>query len=111
MVEVLSEHLFGDRLGRLRPQPCHLSFELGLPIACEVGQTCFIQNYVDHDPSAGARDYMCGHETSDGHDGTDFRLPSVAQEQAAVVVLAAADGQVLRTRDGMPDTWRKAACA
>jgi hypothetical protein len=80
-----------------------LSLELELPIACEIGQTCFIQNYVDHDPSRGARDYMCRHETYDGHDGTDFRLPSVAQERTGVVVRAAADGQVLRTRDGMQD--------
>ena len=55
-----------------------LSLELELPIACEIGQTCFIQNYVDHDPSMGARDYMCRQQTYDKHDGTDFRLPSVA---------------------------------
>jgi hypothetical protein len=80
-----------------------LGLELDLPIACEVGQTCFVQNYVDHDPSSGARDYACGSETYDGHDGTDFRLPSMAHERAGVAVLAAADGVVLRTRDGMAD--------
>ena len=80
-----------------------LSLELELPIACEIGQTCFIQNYVDHDPSRGARDYMCRHATYDKHDGTDFRLPSVAWERTGVAVRAAADGQVLRTRDGMQD--------
>jgi hypothetical protein len=79
------------------------SFELTLPIACEVGKTCFIQNYVDHDPSPRARDYMCGAETNDGHNGTDFRLPSMAEQRAGVAVLSAADGKVLRTRDGMPD--------
>ena len=77
------------------------SFELGLPIDCDVGRTCFIQNYVDHDSSPAARDYTCGHETYDGHDGTDFRLPSMIEERAGVAVHAAADGQVLRTRDGM----------
>ncbi|WP_425905563.1 M23 family metallopeptidase [Nitrobacter sp. TKz-YC02] len=80
-----------------------LSLELELPIACEIGQTCFIQNYVDHDPSRGACDYMCRHQTYDKHDGTDFRLPSVAWERTGVAVRAAADGQVLRTRDGMQD--------
>jgi hypothetical protein len=80
-----------------------MPLELELPIACEVGRTCFIQNYVDHDPSSGARDYMCRHETYNGHDGTDFRLPSMAQERTGVAVRAAADGQVLRTRDGMQD--------
>ncbi len=77
--------------------------ELKLPIACEVGQTCFIQNYVDHDASPGARDYMCAGETYEAHNGTDFRLPSMARQHAGVAVLAAADGRVLRTRDGMTD--------
>jgi hypothetical protein len=80
------------------------SFELRLPIACEVGDSsCFVQNYVDHDPSPSARDYTCGSETQDGHDGTDFRLPSMVEQRIGVAVLAAAEGQVLRTRDGMPD--------
>lgn len=80
-----------------------LSLELELPIACGIGETCFIQNYVDHDPSTGARDYMCRHQTYDGHNGTDFRLPSVARGRTGVAVRAAADGKVLRTRDGMQD--------
>ena len=46
---------------------------------------------------------MCGAETNDGHNGTDFRLPSMAEQRAGVAVLAAADGQVLRTRDSVPD--------
>jgi hypothetical protein len=79
------------------------ALELDLPIACDVGDTCFVQNYVDHDPSSDARDYACGSETYDGHSGTDFRLPSMAQEHAGVAVLAAAEGVVLRTRDGMAD--------
>jgi hypothetical protein len=87
-----------------------LSLELELPIACEIGQTCFIQNYVDHDPSRGARDYMCRHATYDKHDGTDFRLPSVAWERTGVAVRAAADGQVLRTRDGMQDVSVRTIC-
>lgn len=77
--------------------------ELVLPIACELGRTCVIQNYVDHDSSGDARDYACGRQTYDGHNGTDIRLPSVAQERGGVGVLAAADGVVLRTRDGMQD--------
>jgi hypothetical protein len=100
-----AQHAYGFALaiafcGSSGPALC---LELGLPIACEVGQTCFIQNYVDHDSTKAAHDYMCGRQTYDGHDGTDFRLPSMAQERAGVAVLAAADGKVLRTRDGMPD--------
>ena len=81
--------------------------ELKLPIDCEVGRSCFIQNYVDHDASSNARDYQCGTLTYDGHDGTDFRLPTLVAQRAGVNVLAVADGQVLRTRDGVVDVLQK----
>ncbi|WP_092163767.1 M23 family metallopeptidase [Bosea sp. CRIB-10] len=74
-----------------------------LPVACEVGRSCFIQNYVDADPSSSAKDYQCGSRSYDGHNGTDFRLPTMAAQRAGVDVLAAADGQVLRLRDGVED--------
>jgi len=69
------------------------AIELGLPIDCDVGRNCVIQQYVDHDLSSKARDYQCGTLTSDGHNGTDFRLPNLAARRAGVSVLAAADGQ------------------
>lgn len=74
-----------------------------MPVACELGRACFIQNYVDADPSAAARDYTCGTLSYDGHNGIDFRLPTTAAQQAGVDVLAAAPGRVLRRRDGMAD--------
>jgi murein DD-endopeptidase MepM/ murein hydrolase activator NlpD len=76
---------------------------LRLPVACEIGRTCFIQHYVDHDASPDASDYQCGTLTYDGHDGTDIRVPTTAAQKAGVDVVAAADGKVLRTRDGMED--------
>ncbi|ACL62970.1 M23 family metallopeptidase [Methylobacterium nodulans] len=77
---------------------------LRLPLACEPGHTCFVQHYVDHDPSPGIRDYACGSQTNDGHDGTDFRPPTRAAEAREVgTVLAAASGRVLRTRNDVPD--------
>lgn len=75
---------------------------LALPIDCQLGTTCFLQNYVDIDPGPGAKDYACGSATYDGHLGTDFRVLS-AEAADGVDVLAAADGTVLRLRDGMPD--------
>lgn len=75
----------------------------GMPVACEVGRSCFIQNYVDSDPAPSARDYACGSRSYDGHNGTDFRLTTMAAQLAGVDVLAAADGRVLRRRDGMAD--------
>jgi hypothetical protein len=75
--------------------------DLALPVACDIGRTCFIQNYMDIDPSHAAKDFMCGTLTYEGHNGIDFRLPSLVGQQ--VPVLAAAAGEVLRTRDGVPD--------
>jgi hypothetical protein len=83
------------------------TIELQLPIDCEVGRSCFIQNYVDHDASPNAHDYRCGTLTYNGHDGTDFRLTSLVAQRAGVDVLAVADGQVLRMRDGVVDVLQK----
>ena len=79
------------------------AFQLALPVDCHLGDTCFIQHYPDHDPGPQARDFACGSLTYDGHDGTDFALPSLAAMQAGVAVLAAAPGVVGGTRDGRPD--------
>lgn len=79
--------------------------ELSLPIACEVGRDCFVQNYVDIDPGTAARDFACGDATYDAHSGTDIRLLSAAAAKAGVAVLAAADGVVQGARDGVPDIF------
>lgn len=76
---------------------------LVLPIACVVGQTCQIQNYVDRVEGALAADYRCGTRTYDAHSGVDFRLTDMRAQQTGVAVLAAADGVVARVRDGVPD--------
>lgn len=73
------------------------------PVACDLGSTCFIQNYVDHDPSDKTLDFRCGHRTYDGHDGTDIRLPDLDFQRRGVEVTAAASGRVAHTRDGMDD--------
>lgn len=77
---------------------------LHLPLVCHLGTSCFIQNYVDHDPSPNYQDFMCGSRTYDGHDGTDFRVPSIRFMQAGISILAAADGVILRLRDGVDDS-------
>lgn len=84
---------------------------LALPIACVPGRTCEIQNYVDRDPGPGAKDYRCGSRTYDAHSGLDIRLPDMAAQRAGVDVLAAADGKVLRVRDGVADISVKEAGA
>jgi murein DD-endopeptidase MepM/ murein hydrolase activator NlpD len=74
-----------------------------LPVECQLGFTCFVQNYVDHDPTAGYRDFSCGGQTYNGHDGTDFRLPSLTAQRQGVAVIAAASGNVVGVRDGVRD--------
>ena len=78
-------------------------FRLGLPVDCEMGRVCVVQNYVDQDPGPAARDHTCGPLAYDGHGGTDIRVPSLVEMREGVAVLAAADGKVKATRDGMAD--------
>ena len=78
-------------------------FTLEVPLACRFGETCFIQQYFDHDPGPGAKDYRCGPMVYDGHDGVDLRVPTMAEQQRGVEVLAAASGVVRGMRDGMND--------
>ncbi|WP_186467435.1 M23 family metallopeptidase [Bradyrhizobium stylosanthis] len=77
--------------------------QLAWPVACELGTTCFIQNYVDYDPSDKTLDFRCGHRTYDGHDGTDIRLPDLDVQRKGGEVVAAASGRVTHVRDGMDD--------
>jgi len=81
---------------------CGWAIDFDIPIRCDYGNDCYIQNYVDLDPSKNRREYECGSLTYDGHKGTDFRVPW-ADYQRGVEVLAAASGVVLRVRDGIED--------
>ena len=86
--------------GKARAQ----GISLELPVACQLGKTCEIQNYVDRDPAPDrAIDYRGGSLTYDAHNGTDIRIPTLAAQRRGVEVLAAAAGRVLRLRDGMDD--------
>ncbi|MFC6686721.1 M23 family metallopeptidase [Jhaorihella thermophila] len=84
---------------------------LDLPINCQLGETCYIQHYVDRDPGPDAQDYRCGTATYDGHKGTDIAVPTLADMLRGVSVLAAAPGIVAATRDGMPDVEYSEAVA
>ena len=76
---------------------------LDFPLDCTLGESCFIDDYVDADPGEGLRDYTCGIKTRDGHRGTDFILPHFDDMARGVDVLAAAPGRVDALRDGMAD--------
>jgi len=72
---------------------------LALPLVCEVGTSCAVQNYVEH----GGKDYHCGSLTYGGHKGTDIRIIDLEAFQGGVPVLAAARGRVRAIRDSMQD--------
>lgn len=79
------------------------AISLALPIRCQVGVNCFVQNYVDHDTSSKVRDYSCGARSYDGHDGADIRIRNQAIQRKGVEVLAAASGRVVGMRNDMED--------
>lgn len=85
-----------------KPRPAPL-LRLSLPLACHLGTDCAVQNYVDDDSGPDPHDFLCRGRSYQGHNGTDFRIPSLTRMHQGVVVLASAAGRVLRVRDGVPD--------
>lgn len=80
-----------------------MAFALSMPVACNYGTECFIQNYVDHDTDSGWQDYHCGALSYDGHKGTDFRIKDDVAMEHGVDVIAAIEGTVRGVRDGEVD--------
>lgn len=80
-------------------------FTLQWPVDCRLGETCHIQQYVDHIPGPGAQDYQCQGLSYSGHKGTDIALPYLRDMAAGVTVRAAAPGVVRGLRDTMPDAY------
>lgn len=85
------------------PDPANPPPALALPIACEPGVSCVVQNYVDIGTRDASRDWSCGTRSYHEHNGVDFRLPSMVEQRRGVDVLAAAAGTVRGARDGEPD--------
>lgn len=78
--------------------------KLGMPIACTLGKDCWVAGYMDTDARQGqARDYSCGANTFDGNKGTNFAVRDLIAVQKGIPVLAAANGRVIKVRDGMDD--------
>lgn len=76
--------------------------QLHSPLTCRTGR-CVIQQYFDHDAGPAARDHRCGAKAYNGHDGTDFRVPTRAAMLNGVSVHAVTAGVVRNVRDGVPD--------
>jgi len=77
--------------------------ELAFPVDCQIGDTCFVQNFVDMDPSRRWRDPQCRGLSKDGHKGTDIRIPDIPTMEKGVSVFAAADGKMKGFRKGEED--------
>lgn len=77
---------------------------LALPVDCTLGESCYIQQYMDRDPGPEFTDFHCSGLSYNGHKGTDFALPTRADMLEGINVLAAADGKVRGFRDGMADS-------
>ncbi|MFN3075307.1 MAG: M23 family metallopeptidase [Alphaproteobacteria bacterium] len=78
---------------------------LTFPVKCQVDRDCWLSRYVDvvRDPAREARDYGCGLLSYHGHKGTDIAIVDEKAMARGVPVVAALDGPVVRTRDGMAD--------
>ena len=76
---------------------------LSLPVRCVLGESCWLANYVDVDPTQAARDFRCGARTYDGHDGVDIAIRDLSVMREGVPVVASASGVVRNVRDGMDD--------
>lgn len=107
-MKVLALPAFALALAAAAPAPAPSGPALSFPLACQLGRTCEIQHYVDRDPGPGTRDYRCGPQTYEKHNGIDIRLLDMAAQRRGVNVLAAAPGTVTRLRDGEPDISTKA---
>lgn len=80
------------------------------PVACSLGENCWMMNYVDIDPATDKiKDAQCSWRTYEGHNGTDIALADIAAMEKGYAVLAVADGVVERLRDSEPDKLKATA--
>ncbi len=78
-----------------------------LPLACTLGEDCWVLNYPDVGPLGDGKqtDHACLSRTYEAHKGTDFAIRDESAMKKGVDVLAAAEGTVMRVRDSEPDRW------
>jgi hypothetical protein len=90
-----------NRAGMLRPAshtgPQPYTFH---PQAGTLWQDLFMNNFVDLDPSTGAKDWDCSGYTYNGHMGHDSDIKSFQEQVIGVPIFAALDGTVVDAHDG-----------
>lgn len=72
------------------------------PIQGNQGTDWIIVNYLDWE-IIGFKDHHCGSKSYDGHQGTDFVLPSFMTMDDSIAVFAAADGIITYVIDSLFD--------
>ena len=82
---------------------------MALPVDCDLDTQCYIQQFMDHDPSSVASDMRCGPLTYDGLTGTDFAIRDPLTNPNGVNVIASAalwdPGHRLHTRTCNRISW------
>ena len=78
---------------------------LNWPLACNINENCFIQQYMDIDESEGILDFSGGAITYNGHKGTDIRLTTLKAMNKGVNVLSSAKGKVIGIRNNISDKF------
>jgi len=73
------------------------------PLDCTYDVDCWTARYMDRGTGRRKQDFQCNAATQDKHKGTDYVIADLASMREGVAVLAAADGTVLRRRDGVED--------
>lgn len=91
--------IFSTALGIYAQQNIRLQF----PVKCTLNKDCWIINYVDDDATNNWHDYKDGRQTYEGHTGTDIAIKNIDKMKQGVDVLAAENGFVVATRDGVTD--------
>lgn len=83
------------------------SSSFALPLACTLGENCWVMNYPDVGPQGDDKqtDHACLSRTYEAHKGTDFAIRDEAAMKKGVDILAARDGTVMRVRESEPDRW------
>ncbi len=76
---------------------------LDFPLKCTIDKDCWILVYPDMDGSEKWKDYKGGTRTYNTHGGTDFVIKNQKKMYSRVPVVAAANGKVIGTRNGVRD--------
>ena len=77
-------------------------FRMALPFDCDLDTQCYIQQFMDHDPSSLVSDMRCGPLSYDGHASTDFASRDPLTNPNGVNIIASAAGSIKALHDGIP---------